>query len=88
MSETEQTNAGPESINLSDLQSLLNVIDIATERGAFKGKELSQVGAVYDKLDVFLRYVAEQQQAAAEAQKQAEEVVSQDAEAPEETIEV
>jgi hypothetical protein len=59
----------PESINLSDLQSLLNVIDIATQRGAFKGNELSQVGAVYDKLDVFLRFVADQQQAQQEAQE-------------------
>ena len=87
MSDTEQSNAqGPESINLSDLQALLNVIDIATERGAFRGKELSQVGAVYDKLDVFLRFVAEQQQAAQQAQQDAEEASQE--EAPAETIEV
>lgn len=71
----EQTTQQPESINLSDLSALLEIVDIATTRGAFKGNELSQVGAVYDKLNVFLTFVAEQQAATAaqqETEKQAE----------------
>ena len=69
---TEQT-AQPESINLSDLQSLLNVIDLATSRGAFRGNELTQVGAVFDKLDNFLKFVAAQQAAQEEAASESEQ---------------
>jgi hypothetical protein len=51
----------PESINLSDLANLLQIVDLATQRGAFRGNELSQVGAVFDKLNAFLSYIQEQQ---------------------------
>jgi len=51
----------PESINLSDLGTLLQIVDLATQRGAFRGAELTQVGAVFDKLNVFLSYVQAQQ---------------------------
>lgn len=53
----------PESINLSDLGTLLQIVDLATQRGAFRGAELTQVGAVFDKLNTFLSYVQEQQAA-------------------------
>ena len=56
-----------ESVNLSDLGTLLQIVDLATQRGAFRGAELSQVGAVFDKLNAFLSYVQEQQAAQAEA---------------------
>jgi len=58
----------PESISLADLQVLLNIVDLASKRGAFQGAELSQVGAMFDKLNAFLSYVGEQQAAAAEAE--------------------
>lgn len=51
----------PESINLSDLGTLLQIVDLATQRGAFRGAELTQVGAVFDKLNTFLSYVQQQQ---------------------------
>lgn len=64
----------PESISLSDLQLLLQIVDLASARGAFRGAELTQVGAIFDKLNVFLSFVAEQQEAAAaEASEEAEE---------------
>lgn len=46
------------SISLNDLQVLANIVDLATQRGAFRGNELSQVGAVFDKLSAFLAQVA------------------------------
>lgn len=48
-----------ESTNLSvkDLISLRQIIDIACSRGAFQAKEMSSVGAVYEKLDSFLNQV-------------------------------
>lgn len=62
----------PESISLVDLQTLLQIVDLASQRGAFRGAELTQVGAIFDKLNVFLSYVAAQQEANAEAQDDAE----------------
>ena len=68
----------PDSISLNDLQLLANIVDLASGRGAFRGAELSQVGAVFDKLQTFLGFVAKQQeeraeQEAAEQNKEAQE---------------
>lgn len=63
----------PQSIGLGDLGVLLNVVDLASQRGAFRGAELTQVGAIYDKLNAFLSFVQEQQNAAAEAEAEAGE---------------
>lgn len=62
----------PESITLVDLQLLVNIVDLASSRGAFRGGELSQVGAVFDKLTKFLNYVAAQQKKAQEEQEAAQ----------------
>lgn len=59
--EATQAQAAPESISLNDLGLLLNIVDLASKRGAFQGAELSQVGAIFDKLNAFLTFVAEQQ---------------------------
>jgi len=50
----------------------LNVIDVASSRGAFRANELTNVGGVADKLTKFLQHIADQQKAQAEAQKKAE----------------
>ena len=63
----------PESIGLQDLQLLAQIVDLASQRGAFRGNELTQVGTVFDKLNSFLGYVAEQQAQAAEAQAESGE---------------
>lgn len=41
-------------ITLVDLQNALRIIDVASERGAFRGNELTSVGSVRDKLSAFL----------------------------------
>lgn len=69
----QEAPATPESVNLSDLGTLLQIVDLATQRGAFRGAELTQVGTVFDKLNAFLSYVQEQQQATAEAEENADE---------------
>lgn len=72
MSEQTQDTAQeaniPESISLQDLQVLLQIVDLASSRGAFRGAELTQVGAIFDKLNAFLSFIAEQQKARAEAE--------------------
>jgi len=50
-------------ITIADLDTIKNIIDLATTRGAFRGEELSQVGLVYDKLNAFLKAVIEQAKA-------------------------
>jgi hypothetical protein len=67
--EVSQTEAPEDtSISLNDLQVLANIVDLATQRGAFRGNELTQVGQVFDKLSTFLAQVA-----AAQAEQTGEE---------------
>ena len=53
-------------LTLVDLASIKNIIEAASNRGAFKANELTQVGAVYDKLVAFLKAAQAQQEAEAE----------------------
>ena len=68
----------PSGIQIADLQSVLNIIDLASKRGAFGASELTQVGSVADKISSFLSVIAKQQKEKAEAEASA----SAPAEAP------
>lgn len=68
-----EASVTPESISLQDLQVLLQIVDLASSRGAFRGAELTQVGAIFDKLNSFLSFIAAQQQAAKEQAEQSAE---------------
>jgi hypothetical protein len=68
VNEVADTAEVPESISLQDLQVLLQIVDLASSRGAFRGAELTQVGAIFDKLNAFLSFIAAQQKAAQEQQ--------------------
>ena len=39
---------------LNDIANVVRIIDVASQRGAFRGPELSQVGTVHDRLMKFL----------------------------------
>jgi hypothetical protein len=67
-------------ITVADLGALQGIVDLAASRGAFRGTELTQVGAIYDKLTTFLNDVMAQAKAAAEAN--AEETSNPDAAEP------
>ena len=71
--ESPVEGTAPDGISLNELQLLANIVDLATQRGAFRGNELSQVGGIYDKLTSFLTAVQEQQDANAEASGEAPE---------------
>ena len=43
------------TINLSDIKICLNIIDICSQRGAFKGEELSSIGQMRDKLEIIVK---------------------------------
>ena len=53
-------------ITIADLDALRGIVDIAAQRGAFRGAELTQVGVVFDKLTSFLSAAVEQAKVAAE----------------------
>jgi|TARA_B100001093_G_C26438872_1_gene847198 hypothetical protein len=59
-------------LSIADLQALLNVIDVASSRGAFRANELTNVGGIADKLTKFLQHVADQQKAQADAKSKTE----------------
>lgn len=56
----EQANAPAPDLNISDLNTVKSIIDIATQRGAFKANELEAVGKAYNKLSAFLDHVVKQ----------------------------
>ena len=60
---TEQEAASQEStdLNISDLNALKMIIDVASSRGTFKPNEMVVVGQTYTKLSNFLEAVAKQQ---------------------------
>jgi len=57
--EAAEQEAAPQSpdLNVSDLAALRSIIDVATQRGAFKAPELEAVGKAYNKLNAFLESV-------------------------------
>ena len=61
----EQAVEGQEPVNITiaDLQGLVNLIDVASSRGAFRGPELAAVGTLYTKLATFLQQILGSQQA-------------------------
>jgi hypothetical protein len=69
---TEQTTQNSQDLNIQDLATMKAIIDLASERNAFKPSEMAAVGIVYNKLDLFLKAVEEQAKAAQEAKKEAE----------------
>lgn len=56
--QTTQTAAPAPELNISDLQNLKSIIELASRRGAFVASELSAIGGVFDRLSNFLNSVA------------------------------
>jgi hypothetical protein len=56
----QQQEQGPD-LTVSDLNALKSIIDVASQRGAFKPNEMMTVGQVYTKLEAFLNAVTSQQ---------------------------
>jgi len=49
------------AINLGDLSTVLQLIDVVSTRGGFQGNELAGVGMLRNKIEAFLRQNAPQQ---------------------------
>lgn len=63
---TQPQETAPEipAITLQDLMALKSVVEAAAARGAFRAEEMTNVGALYDKLANFLKAVAVPEQPA------------------------
>jgi hypothetical protein len=48
-------------LNISDLAALKSIIEVASQRGAFKANELEAVGKTFNKLNNFLESVAKKE---------------------------
>jgi hypothetical protein len=69
MSDKEKTPVEPEvtetgtpeaqaELTVQDLSAIKQIIDVASQRGAFKPSEMMTVGQTYNKLESFLNAVA------------------------------
>lgn len=57
----QEAAAESTELNISDLQALKAIIDVASGRGAFKANELEAVGKTYNRLNNFLTQVTKGQ---------------------------
>jgi hypothetical protein len=61
----EAPEAAPEQpqaeLNISDLAALRSIVEVASQRGAFKANELEAVGKTFNKLNTFLESVAKKE---------------------------
>ena len=47
-------------IHLNDIKSVMSIIDVCTQRGAFKSEEMENVGRLYNKFKLFVNKSIEQ----------------------------
>lgn len=61
--ETPQAPQAPQGpdLNLNDLAALRSILEVASQRGAFKAAELESVGKVFNKLNTFLESVSKKE---------------------------
>jgi|TARA_B100001971_G_C18026662_1_gene450361 hypothetical protein len=69
---TTEAAAEPVNITVADLQGLVNLIDVASSRGAFRGAELAAVGTLYTKIATFLQQILGSQEAAVDTAEEPE----------------
>ena len=56
-----QAPAANSDLNISDLVAIKSIIEVASQRGAFKAQELEAVGKTFNKLNTFLESVAKKE---------------------------
>lgn len=61
--QAQQSAAQGTELTVQDLQALKVIIEVASQRGAFKPGEMVTVGQTYNKLEQFLEAIAASQKA-------------------------
>ena len=85
--ETQTQEAQAPEVNIGDFGAILQIIDVASTRGAFKGQELSSVGAVRDRVAAFVDFYSPKKEEEAGNEDAADEATTEGAEVTEETSE-
>jgi len=73
MSDTNTADASanatpqPVAITLNDMKNMVMVLDICTQRGAFRANELTSIGQLFDRLNTFVTDAEAQMAPAADA---------------------
>ncbi len=83
---TNQTEASAPDINIGDFNAILQIIDVASTRGAWRAEELTSVGAVRDRVAAFVNFHSPKKEEE-EAQEDDVETTAESTEATEETSE-
>jgi len=65
--EAQKPQTQPAELTVQDLNALKQIIDVASQRGAFKPNEMTLIGTTYSKLEAFSNAIAAQQQKPEEA---------------------
>lgn len=63
MSEQDQAAEQPVGLSLQDIAGAVQIVDLASSRGAIRGDEMMAVGSLRERLVAFLRSAQEQGQA-------------------------
>jgi hypothetical protein len=66
---TEQSTP---QISLNDFVAIVNLIDVCTERGAFKGNELLTVGTIRERFSAFVKANTPEEKTETEAEETTE----------------
>jgi len=77
-SDAEEATNPVASLTLQDITLAANIIDLAVQRGAFKGAEAGTVGACFNKLAALVQAVNSANQAQAEATTEEETSTEED----------
>lgn len=49
--------SSPPTLNMNDIETMVNIISVATKRGTFVATELSRVGSLYDSLTLLIKHL-------------------------------
>ena len=82
---SEETQIQEPGINIGDVSAAVRIIDVASGRGAFKGEELSSVGAIRDRFAAFVDFNTPKQET--EVEEKTDDETTEGAEVTEETSE-
>jgi hypothetical protein len=66
-------------LNLNDFMTVVNIIDVCTERGAFKGSELLTIGTLREKFSAFVKANTPQQSQEPQPEVAADQIETADA---------
>ena len=53
-----EMNPTGDTLNLTDIAAVIQIIDVVTKRGAFEGNEMADVGAIRNRLEKFIKAAA------------------------------